>query len=168
MKTHTLGPLHWEHWPSVVLLFATKLICTCHASYRPKAKLLCSKCMAWPGGVTSAQFCQITSWYSRNSTTWFVARQFWTWVEKGAASLFNSFCSNVENQVARLCCAFYPSFTQCKKHHLNEITQARKEEYHQLSIATLVTHQWPVGFRNLSDYYLPCHSIQEQQLKTAI
>ena len=75
-------------------------------------------------GVTSAQFCPITSRYSRNSTPWFVAGRVWTWVEQRAASPFNSFCSNVENQVARYCCVFYLYLTQCKMHHLNEMSHA--------------------------------------------
>ena len=29
------------------------------------------------------------------------------WVVKHATSLFNSFCSNVANKVARFCCPFY-------------------------------------------------------------
>ena len=31
----------------------------------------------------------------------------WMWVVKRAASLFNSFCSNIAKQVARFCCPFY-------------------------------------------------------------
>ena len=55
MKTHTLRPLQWEHWPSVVLLFATKLICTC---YRPKANSFCSK---WLDSSVWRDFCAILS-----------------------------------------------------------------------------------------------------------
>ena len=37
-------------------------------------------------------------------TTWFVARQLWTWVViKSARSLFNLFCRNVAKHVARFC-----------------------------------------------------------------
>ena len=45
-----------------------------------------------------------TLYFSQPATTWFIAKEVWTWVVKRVTSLFNSFCSNVAKQIARLCC----------------------------------------------------------------
>ena len=112
IETLTLGALALSSTSAVcnkINLYMSRVL--------PGLSKLCSKCMAW---LLRNSVCPITSRYSCNSATWFVGRQVWTWVEQRAASLFNSFCSNVENQVARFCGAFYLTFTQCKMHHLNE------------------------------------------------
>ena len=62
---------------------------------------------------------------SQPATTWFVARQVWTWVVKRATSLLNSFYSNVAKQVTRFCCPFTMRQSSLKVRH--RIILTRKE-----------------------------------------
>ena len=82
----------------------------CHVAqlfYLPKANLLCSKwrnSCVWP--VSPVILSSEESVFML-ATTWFVARQVWTWVEKRATSLFNLFCRNLRNKLH----VFVASFT---------------------------------------------------------
>ena len=48
--------------------------------------------------------------FTQLATTWFGARQVWTWLVTQETLLLNSFCSNVAQQVARFGCPFYRSY----------------------------------------------------------
>ena len=97
-------------------------ICTCCASYRPKANLFCNKWRISP--VRSDSHVILSnqkSVFKQPAATWFVARQVWTWVVKRATSLLNSSCSNVSKQNALFCCTFYRSFIQLSAHLVSRV-----------------------------------------------
>ena len=166
MKTHTLGPLHWEHWPSVVLLFCNKINLYMSRVLPAQSKVL------W----LLRNFVKSQVGIHATQQPYLLRDRFEHGWNNAQHHLSSRFVAMLKIKLHVFFCAFYLSFTQCKMHHLNEMShaynwpqrQGKNWKYHQLSIANLVTHQSPFGFRNLSDYYLPCHSIQEQQLKTAI
>ena len=97
-------------------------ICTCCASYRPKANLFCNKWrISRVGSDSHVILSNQKSVFKQPAATWFVARQVWTWVVKRATSLLNSSCSNVSKQNALFCCTFYRSFIQLSAHLVSRV-----------------------------------------------
>ena len=77
----------------------------------------CETSLSWTGKTHNMYrfFCKKEKLLSTFCNNLFVAREVDSWVAKHARSLFNSFCSNVANQVERFSCTFYRTFTMSAK-----------------------------------------------------
>ena len=72
----------------------------------------CKTCLSWAGKTRNRYRCLCKKrLFSSYCNYLFVAREVDSWVAKHERPLFNSFCSNVANQVDRFCCTFYRTLT---------------------------------------------------------